>query len=391
MDAEADHEPQPQPSARRTLREWLGLAPAANPAPEPDAPPAAADPLQSACRRVAHEIGEFLAEHRLPPTSLTLAAALDCVAGNDPRLADHIRARRESGQPITPEWLAEARRPSSPEDEIKAVTRLMDRLESSLADFGQTTLDARTATSEYTSALTSHVDDLTAAGQAAALTEMVALTRAMLDRTHRLEAQIARSEAETRALHRSLEDARRNAEIDHLTGLPNRRAFETRLEREVIAARTAHEPLCVAFCDIDRFKRINDTHGHDAGDRILKVVAHALNEMSDDKCHVARHGGEEFVVLLRGHPLADAYHMLDEMREHLADRRMVNRATEVPFGKVTFSAGLADVLSYPTPREALKAADEALYVAKQEGRNRIVRAPARLTPVASPKANPKAA
>ena len=373
------------PSRLWSLRRWLGLAPAAPARPEPEVAPA--DPLQAACRRTAFEIGEFLALHRLPATPLTLAAALDCVTGEDPRLAGHIHERRAAGEAITPEWLAEARRPASPEDEMKAMSRLMDRIEGSLTEFTRTTLDARTATTEYSTALRSHVDDLNAVGQAgAALGEMVVLARTMLERTRVIEQQIARSESETRALHRSLEDARRNAEIDHLTGLPNRRAFEARLEREVIAARAANEPLCVAFCDIDRFKRINDTHGHEAGDRVLKVVAHALNEISDDRCHVARHGGEEFVVLLRGQTLAQSFATLDEARENLAERRMVNRATEIPFGKVSFSAGIADVLAYPEPRAALKAADEALYVAKHEGRNRIVRAPARLASVSSPKA-----
>jgi len=74
------------------------------------------------------------------------------------------------------------------------------------------------------------------------------------------------------------------------------------------------------------------------------------------------------------------------LRDNLADRRMVNRATDVPFGRVSFSGGIAAVFDYPDPRAALKAADEALYVAKEEGRNRIVRAPARLTLVGATKA-----
>jgi diguanylate cyclase len=225
----------------------------------------------------------------------------------------------------------------------------------------------------------------------AVLSEMLAIARSMLEHTREIEHQMVRSEKETRVLHRSLEDARRSAEIDHLTGLPNRRAFETRIEKEVVAARAAGEPLCVAFCDIDRFKKINDTHGHEAGDRVLKVVAHALNEISDDRCHVARHGGEEFVVLFRGKALGEAFAILDEARESLSERRLINRATDVPFGRVTFSTGIADVFDYPDPRAALKAADEALYVAKDEGRNRIVRAPARLTLVADNQENPRAA
>ena len=115
-----------------------------------------------------------------------------------------------------------------------------------------------------------------------------------------------------------------------------------------------HEHLCVAFCDVDHFKRINDTHGHDAGDRVLRAVAHSLARISNDRCHVARHGGEEFVVLFRGQSLNEAWDVLEEARSQQAERRLVNRANDMPFGKITFSCGLADVFAYPDPRAALR-------------------------------------
>jgi diguanylate cyclase len=267
------------------------------------------------------------------------------------------------------------RGPQGAADEHQALARLTDRLEDSIDALTCTTVEVGRATSEYRTALGSQVAELQETPLAGSvLSDLVAITRAMLERTREIEGQMARSEKQTRLLHRNLEDARRAAELDHLTGLPNRRAFESRFEREVVAARTAGEPLCLAIADIDRFKRINDAHGHEAGDRVLRVVAGVLGEISDERCHVARHGGEEFVVLLRGHTMDEAFALLDHAREHLAERRMVNRATDVPFGKVTFSAGLADVFAAEEPRAALKAADEALYAAKKEGRNRIVRA-----------------
>ena len=183
-----------------------------------------------------------------------------------------------------------------------------------------------------------------------------------------------RSEAQTRSLKRRLDEARRSAEEDHLTGLPNRRAFEARFEQEYREAFAAADPLCIAFCDIDNFKAINDTHGHEAGDRVLKVVAESLARISDDRCHVARHGGEEFVLLFRDQSLVQASARLDKLRENLAERRLVNRATEQPFGQITFSGGVADAFAYPDRRTALKAADAALYRAKQSGRNRIEQA-----------------
>lgn len=193
----------------------------------------------------------------------------------------------------------------------------------------------------------------------------------MLRRTVEIEKAMQRSEEQTRKLKAKLEETRRTADEDHLTGLPNRRAFESRFEREYREARAAAEPLCVAFCDIDHFKRINDNHGHDAGDRVLKLVAENLARISNERCHVARHGGEEFVVLFRDTTIAAAYEKLDRLRAQLADRRLVNRATDLPIGQVTFSAGIADVFACRDRRMALKAADAALYRAKLDGRNRI--------------------
>jgi len=340
---------------------------------------AAPEAGESHAEHLHHQLGAiatFLADNRLHLSHTTLCVAFDCVSGADPRLAGAIAHRVESGEPVTFEWLAEMRGPHGPADEMQALTRLTDRLEEGIDSFARTTVEAGQATSAYRTALGSQVAELQAAPAAAPiLSDLVAITRAMLERTREIEQQMARSEKQTRALHRSLDDARRAAELDHLTGLPNRRSFESRFEREVVAARAAGEPLCLAIADIDKFKRINDTHGHEAGDRVLRVVAGVLGEISDERCHVARHGGEEFVVLLRGRTMDEAYALLDQAREHLAERRMVNRATDVPFGKVTFSAGLADVFADHDPRAALRAADEALYAAKKDGRNRIVRAP----------------
>ena len=381
---------EPQPQRQRGILSWLGLAPARGtaaasaPPAEPLAPP---DPQQLARQRMLDDIGTFLLANRLNVTTATLAAACEITTGTNPRLISLVAERRRTGESVTTEWLAEVRHPAQPDDELKAMNLLMARLENNIDTFTRTTVEARTATTEYQSALRTQVDELQEVSRAGAvISEMMAIARTMMERTRVIEQQMSRSELETRALHRSLEDARRSAEIDHLTGLPNRRAFESRLDKEVVAAKAANEPLCVAFCDIDWFKKINDTHGHDAGDRILKVVAHALNDISDDRCHVARHGGEEFVVLLRGSTLAQAYDLLDETRANLAERRLVNRANDMPFGKVTFSAGIADLFEYPDPRAALKAADEALYVAKNDGRNRIVRAPAQLKIVPDGKA-----
>jgi diguanylate cyclase len=197
----------------------------------------------------------------------------------------------------------------------------------------------------------------------------------VLDHSRKLETDIRASENETRNLRERLARAQRDAEIDHLTGLPNRRAFEAVFDREYRQAQSAIENLCVAFCDIDLFKRVNDNHGHETGDRIIQAVAETLGRLSNTKCHVARHGGEEFVLLFRGLTKAQVRDKLDSVRAIFAARTFVNRKTDDPIGQVTFSGGVADVFAYATPRDALYAADAALYSAKDQGRNAIMAAP----------------
>jgi len=336
------------------------------------------DPRHLARTQLLTDIADFLLAHDLEINPLTLTVAHNYLIGGDGSMTRSIDQRMQSRQPLTLEWIEQILRENGG-DQSEFLNRLMNRLESNIDAFDRTSTAAKTAASAYGDALSAHVDGLEEMKPPSApvetgelVHELVSIARTMVDRTASLEQDMARSMLETRALRRSLEQARRSAEEDHLTGLPNRRAFEHRFASEYSSARDAGDQLAVAFCDIDNFKRINDEHGHEAGDRVLRNVASALTRISDDRCHVARHGGEEFVVLLRGRSLHQAWELLDDARAALAERRMVNRATDMPIGKVTFSAGIADVFSFSDPRAALRSADRALYRAKAEGRNRVM-------------------
>lgn len=325
-------------------------------------------------RALASAIMEFLLDHDLEITPSNLGTAHAAFSGANPSLARAIFVCQQSGKSITQAWLNELLKNDSA-DEVnhqQDVEKLMQRLEDQVDNFQIQARQARKITVQYGNELEQHVVDLKSVARTGELVSHLAeLARAMLDRTKKAEHDMRRSEEEVRSLRRNLARARRDAEIDYLTGLPNRRAFEALLSQQYQEARSEAEPLCIAFCDIDEFKKINDAHGHDAGDRVIKVIAETLARISDDKCHVARHGGEEFVMLFRGLTLKQAVEKLDHARANLAERKLVNRKTDTPFGKVTFSGGVADVFGYANIRDALRAADSALYSAKNKGRNRI--------------------
>lgn len=369
-------------TARGGWTRWLGLVTTRRPDVEGSTDlqePLAETPAEKRRRHMLEDISSFLIQHHLPVSPGTLGVAHDVVTGANPTLTRLIADHIATGEPITIEWLEEAAQLDEEEGGAQQVHTLIRKLEAAIAQFGSTATAARTATSDYNDALTAQVDELDCSqqppcGNASAVHALTCLAREMLRRTRDIERELSRSEHETHVLQKQLEEARREAEIDHLTGLPNRRAFEAVFKEEYTDANERGDPLCVAFCDIDRFKRINDTHGHDAGDRVLREVAQSLAALSNDKCHVARHGGEEFVVLLRGVDLEQACSVLDETREKLAARRLMNRSTNAPFGRISFSAGVADVHAYPNRRDALRAADEALFRAKLAGRNRVLAA-----------------
>ncbi|MCP5395797.1 MAG: GGDEF domain-containing protein [Sphingomonadaceae bacterium] len=317
-------------------------------------------------------IGDFLLINGLEITPANLAIAHGVCSGLNPPLRRRILSMTERGEPITQEWLERATAADQPDSE-QAMDQLIERLETGIESFTSSTRKARSASSLYNSALEAHVGQLegTPADASEVITELAGFAKAMLERSRKAEADLRESENEAAHLRKNLDRAKQDAEHDHLTGLPNRRAFEGLLDQQYREAQAAVDPMCVAFCDIDYFKKVNDTHGHEAGDRVIRVIAETLSHISDEKCHVARHGGEEFVMLFRGLTPAQAKERLDLAREELAARKLVNRKTEKPFGQITFSGGVADVFAYHDPREALAAADEALYAAKESGRNRV--------------------
>src|SRR3954447_13460105 len=152
---------------------------------------------------------------------------------------------------------------------------------------------------------------------------------------------------------------------DALTGLSNRRAILTQLGGMVSGARRHGHPLSIAVCDLDHFKRINDTHGHKSGDQVLVAAAHAMATHLRAEDQLGRLGGEEFLVLLPDTDANAAGHVAERMRAEVA-----RAPTPVP---VTVSIGLA-TWDGEAPEELLHRADEALYAAKSAGRDRIAAA-----------------
>jgi two-component system cell cycle response regulator len=176
-------------------------------------------------------------------------------------------------------------------------------------------------------------------------------------------------------LRNRLEESVELAVTDQLTGLHNRRYLETHLRGLLDEAKANGRALSILITDIDYFKRINDTHGHDAGDIVLRDFASRLRRHIRGIDLACRYGGEEFVVIMPDTELEVARHVGERLRECIADDPFaINSTLSLP---VTASVGISTLQSLDdTPLTLIKRADNALYEAKRMGRNQVVGAAA---------------
>lgn len=205
-----------------------------------------------------------------------------------------------------------------------------------------------------------------------AVESLIKLTRKMIERTRAAEEELRFRSRTMTNLKMSLSEAQIQADTDALTGLSNRRAFERMLGAGGARALMSGQPMSLAICDIDHFKNVNDTYGHDVGDRVLQFVSGVLQENCGKQGMVSRHGGEEFVVIFENKSPDSAYEIIDAARRDLEQRHIVNKDTNEPIHAITFSAGVSTLDASGDVGHLLRAADRALYRAKAGGRNCVV-------------------
>jgi len=184
----------------------------------------------------------------------------------------------------------------------------------------------------------------------------------------KLQAYQKKLERYQERLEESCERLEAESLTDKLTGLANRAAFDRRLDEEIHRAKRYKTPLALMLLDADQFKAYNDSFGHSAGDGALKIVAEILQKKRRASDLVARYGGEEFAVILANTGLEGAGILAERIRR-------VMESTETPHRRITLSIGVAEwTAEMPSPRALIEHADQALYAAKQQGRNRVVEA-----------------
>ncbi|WP_114972760.1 sensor domain-containing diguanylate cyclase [Rhodoferax ferrireducens] len=208
------------------------------------------------------------------------------------------------------------------------------------------------------------------------LKDVVGATRSMAhdslmarDELRGMREKAQATEAELVKLHQELDRVSALARHDSLTGALNRKGLDEALERELSNVRRKDTPLCMAMLDIDNFKKLNDTLGHVAGDAALTHLATVAREAMRPQDTLARYGGEEFVILLPDTSLDNGIEAMTRLQRELTKHFFLAGTEKV---LITFSAGVAQLATDESGLDAIKRADQAMYLAKRAGKNRVL-------------------
>jgi diguanylate cyclase len=208
------------------------------------------------------------------------------------------------------------------------------------------------------------------------LKEVVGATRTMAsdtklarDELTAMRERATATEAELAKLHQELDRISSEARHDPLTGALNRKGLDEAMEKELSTVRRKETPLCVALLDIDNFKKLNDTLGHSTGDVALKHLAGVARECMRPQDTLARYGGEEFVILLPDTVLEKGIEAMTRLQRELTRKFFLAGGEKI---LITFSAGVAQLEEKEAGADAIKRADQAMYLAKRAGKNRVL-------------------
>ena len=247
------------------------------------------------------------------------------------------------------------------EREIESVLQIIQQGVQSSDDFGASLDEASRKLPHSVSG-----DEL-----AALVSGLVSDNRRMAETTQELNQGLKDSRQQIETLHKELEEVQNQCLRDPLTAISNRRAFDARLEEEIQIAAATGQKLCLAMADIDHFKQVNDTHGHQAGDRVLQAFAAVVAQNIKGQDMVARYGGEEFAIILPQTDLFSAYNLLVKIKYNFKKAEVLAEGGGGSISQVTASFGLVRFEPGMNARDLIEQADSFLYEAKRSGRDRV--------------------
>lgn len=331
-------------------------------------------------KQISAQTLERIEKEGLPPHPDIYELWFSYYAGTHPEITRAIDILQKAGKPFTEKYCADLaarylqdlRTEKMVEKAETAMTSIMHEVMQIVTGAKETTgeLGESLAKSNSEMKQVKNVDDLKKV-----MTAMLTDTQKVAMKNKELEAQLKDSSSRMDQLKTEVEAVRKEAKTDGLTGLVNRKAFDDIFQARIRESARENRALSLLLLDIDHFKVFNDTHGHQVGDQVLRLVAKTLNDMIRGKDTAARYGGEEFAIILPETNLTAAVAVGNNLRRAIAGKELVNRNTGEPIGRITASLGAAEIVVGEKPTEVIERADQALYQAKEKGRDQVCAAP----------------
>ncbi len=325
----------------------------------------------------AGEALQLMAKNGVPSTPENFTVWYTHVSGRDTDLSDTLETLSSSGQTFTA--VQNAAIVGSFIDAIDAtdaVHETSQKIEESVSAVLEFLRDANDGVESYGESLETNLGAMAGAESLESLRRavetLVSDTKGMSAQNSALRDRLQDSSTEIQGLREHLEDVRKEASTDALTGIANRKFFDSTLRQETRQATESGDGLRLLLGDIDHFKRFNDNFGHQTGDQVLKLVGMILKQAAAKDGTAARYGGEEFAIILPRADLETAKKLAEYVRVTVASKRIRKKSTGEDFGNITMSIGVSLFKQGEPMADLIQRADQGLYHAKGAGRDRVV-------------------
>ncbi len=319
------------------------------------------------------QIEQAFTQHQVSPTPINFLVWYEYFLGNDKKLNSllnegvmHHGYTNLLGMKIYESLLKDKQADTSELEQ--AFRKFLEHMISRLMDW-------TTGVDKHTQALDNFIHELTTRGDIDAQTlaslthNVLATTRSIASSQSEIQQELITATTKIRSLQQELIEARSESMTDTLTKLPNRRAFDLRIEQGMQSTKQ-RDQLCLILFDIDFFKQFNDTYGHLIGDAVLRFIAGVVQKVIEPSQLLARIGGEEFALLIQHASLAQAEQLAERIRIKVANSQLKRKDTGETINNIHISLGVSSYKPGETWDEWYHRTDKALYHSKKNGRNR---------------------
>jgi diguanylate cyclase len=317
----------------------------------------------------------LMSKHNVPVTPRNYAVWYEYISGSNNELCRTIDTMLEKEEIFSEEQNEILYRRFCAEKDENELRKLREDLQQVLVSVISEVSELSGQTEKYESLISKSVNELSEDAPAEKIrnvvSEIIVETKAIGRYGKSLQDKLKKTTEELETLQKEFEQAKNASLVDFLTGVANRKAFDETLAKCAREASSDHNDLCLLLIDIDHFKKFNDEYGHIVGDEVLKFVTKKTKKIVRGRDFLARFGGEEFAVILPQTPLSGAKTVAENIRAFFSEAKLTAVATSKKLGKVTVSIGAALYRPGEPIETFIDRSDQALYFAKDSGRNRV--------------------